>query len=179
MPTPTSLPGSFTAGDVLTAANMNNLRGAFRILQVSQATKTDTQSQATTTFTDITGLSVTITPYSNTSKFLLVAQVNLGCNTNDAAQLRFQGGNSGNFVGAVAGSRIQIASEIPGTNAQFMEPATLIYLDSPATASAITYKVQVRSWTTNTVYVNRSYTDTDNANHARGASSLIVCEVSA
>lgn len=178
MPTPTSLPGSFTAGDVLTAANMNNLRGAFRILQVSQAAKTDTFSMNSTTFADVTGLSVTITPYSNTSKFLLIANLNIGANST-GAQLRFQGGNSGNYVGDTAGSRIRVGAEAYAGAAQFMDNVNMIYLDSPATASAITYKVQIRAWTAGDVYVNRSNADTDNANHARAASSLIVCEVSA
>jgi hypothetical protein len=34
MATPTALPTAFVAADVLTAANMNLLRGAFRVLQV-------------------------------------------------------------------------------------------------------------------------------------------------
>ena len=178
MPTPTTLPGSFTAGDVLTAANMNDLRGAFRILQVAQAAKTDTFSMSSTTFANITGLSVTITPYSNTSKFLLVANVNVGANSS-GAQLRFSGGNSTNYVGDTAGSRIRIGAEAYAGSGQFMDNVNLFYLDSPATASAITYTVQIRNWQAGTVYVNRSDADTDNANHARAASSLIVLEVSA
>lgn len=178
MPTPTSLPSSWTAADVLTAASMNNLRGAFRILQVSQAVKTDTFTLSSSTFTDITGLSVTITPYSNTSKFLLVANVSVGAST-DAAQLRFTGGNSTAYVGDTAGSRIRIGAEAYAGTASAMDNVTMIYLDSPATASAVTYKVQLRHHAGSTIYVNRSFTDTDNTSHSRGASSLIVCEVSA
>ena len=179
MPTPTTLPNSFTAGDVLTAANMNLLRGAFRILQVSQAAKTDTFTMSSTTFANITGLSVTITPFSNTSKFLLVANVNVGPGelTTNAAELRFSGGNSTAFVGDTAGSRIRIGAQALTNTGQHMDNVTMVYLDSPATASAVTYTVQIR--TTGTVYVNRSFTDTDNASHARAASSLIVLEVSA
>lgn len=178
MPTPTSLPSSFTSGDVLTAANMNALRGAFRILQVSQAVKTDTFTLSSSTFTDVTGLSVTITPFSNTSKFFLVANVNVGIST-DAAQLRFTGGNSTAFVGDTAGSRIRVGAEAYAGSASAMDNVTMIYLDSPATASAVTYKVQVRHHAGSAIYVNRSFTDTDNTSHARAASSLIVLEVSA
>lgn len=178
MPTPTTLPGSYTSGDILTAASMNNLRGAFRILQVSQAAKTDTFTLASSTFTNITGLSVTITPYSNTSKFLLVANVNVGAST-DAAQLRFSGGNSTNYVGDTAGSRIRVGTEAYAGSASAMDNVTMVYLDSPATASAVTYTVQLRHHAGSTVYVNRSFTDTDNTSHSRGASSLIVLEVSA
>ena len=178
MPTPTTLPGSFTAGDVLTAANMNALRGAFRILQVSQAVKTDTFTTSSSTFVDVTGLSVTLTPFSNTSKFLLLAMVNVGAN-NDGAQLRFTGGNSTTFVGDAAGSRVRVAADtfVGSSSATIAIP--MFYLDSPATASAVTYKVQMMQDASATVYVNRSFSDTDNANHFRLASSLIVCEVSA
>ena len=49
MATPTTLPASFTAGQVLTAAQMNDLRGAFRVLQVVQATKANTFSTTSAT----------------------------------------------------------------------------------------------------------------------------------
>ena len=179
MPTPTSLPGSFTAGDVLTAANMNDIRGAFRILQVSQAVKDDTQTiTAGTTFTDITDLSVTITPYSNTSKFFLLTQVNFGSN-GQPVQFRFQGGNSGNYVGDAAGSRTRAAIDIDVGGIESNGLGVFFYLDSPATSSAITYKVQSRVANANTYYINRSNSDTDSADYTRTASSLIVCEVSA
>jgi hypothetical protein len=38
MATPTTLPASFVAGSILTAAELNDLRGAFRVLQVVNAT---------------------------------------------------------------------------------------------------------------------------------------------
>lgn len=177
MPTPTSLPGSFTSGDILTAANMNLLRGAFRILRVEQAAKTDTFSTTSTSFVDITGLSVTITPQSNTSKFLLFALVN-GSTDGEIAQLQFAGGNSGNFVGDAAGSRTRAAAEYSPHAATRVETVPMFYLDSPATASAITYKVQTRT-PAGTAYINRSHTDTDSASFTRAASCLVVCEVSA
>lgn len=178
MPTPTTLPNSFTAGDVLTAANMNDLRGAFRILQVAQAAKTDTSTMSGSTFTDIPGLSVTITPFSNTSKFLLFTQINFGSN-NQPVQFRFTGGNSGNYVGDTAGSRTRVAMDKDGESLDSMVDVSFLYLDSPATASAVTYKVQAKVANANTFYINRSNTDTDAAGFARGASNLIVLEVSA
>ena len=43
MATPTNLPASFVAGAILTAAQQNDLRGAFRVLQVVQGTTTTAQ----------------------------------------------------------------------------------------------------------------------------------------
>lgn len=178
MPTPTALPASFSAGQVLTAANLNLLRGGFRILTVNSATKTDTFSTTSTSFVDVTGLSLTITPQSNTSKFILVAQISAGANA-DKVWFKFAGGNTASDVGDTAGSRIRIGMEVMVAQAVAATSGIMLYLDSPATASAITYKVQMASYGGGTQYVNRSFTDTDNANFARSTSTLTLLEVSA
>ena len=88
MATPTTLPASFTAGQVLTASQMNNLRGAFRVLQVVSTTKTDTytDSSASGTLTTVTGLSATITPSATTSKILIYVTLNYGANGGNVDQ---------------------------------------------------------------------------------------------
>ena len=178
MATPTTLPASFTAGQVLTALQMNNLRGAFRILTVNSVTKTDTFSNASSAFVDITGLSITITPQSNTSKFILVAQIQAGSN-NDRVWFKFAGGNTSADVGDAAGSRVQVGMELFNASAAGSDAGIMLFLDSPATASAITYKVQTASYSGATQYINRSFTDTNSANFARSASTLTILEVSA
>ena len=45
------------------------------VLQAKTATKTDTQSTTSNSFTDITGLSVSITPSSTNSKILVLCTV--------------------------------------------------------------------------------------------------------
>ena len=72
MATPTNLPAAFTVGQVATAAQMNDLRGAFRILQVIQGTTSTRTSSSTTTYADTT-LSASITPTSSSSKILVIA----------------------------------------------------------------------------------------------------------
>lgn len=178
MATPTTLPGSFTAGDTLTAATMNNLRGAFRILTVNSVTKTDTFTTSSTSFTDLTGLSLTITPQSNTSKFLLVAQISAGANQ-DKVLFKFAGGNTSADVGDAAGSRVSVGLEITAASAGSTSPGIMLYLDSPATASAVTYKVQMLSYSGAAMYVNRSFTDTNSASFARSVSTLTALEISA
>ena len=87
MATPTSLPAAWSASQVLTASSLNNLRGAFRILQVVSTTKTDTysDSSATGTLTTITGLTATITPSATTSKILIYVTLNYGANGGNRA----------------------------------------------------------------------------------------------
>ena len=51
----------------------------------------------------------------------------------------------------------------------------IVALDSPSTTSSTTYKIQAGS--NNTMFVNRTPTDTDNANFQRTASSITLIEV--
>jgi len=179
MATPTTLPATFTAGQVLTAAQMNDLRGAFRVLQVVSATKTDTFSVSTTAFTDITGLSVSITPSATSSKILIFADVKTGAqNATEYPGIRLMRDSTAIYVGDAASNRIQATygGNNPGSN--HMEQNVGIHLDNPNTTSATTYKVQIRSAAL-TAYVNRTQLDTDSASFYRAASSITVMEISA
>ena len=179
MATPTTLPATFVAGNVLTAAQMNNLRGAFRVLQVVSTTKTDTFTTSSTTFADVTGLSATITPSSTSSLILVIASVT-GCGDNGVAagHIRMLRGSTPIFVGNADGSRIQGFRIETATGT-----ATLTYglttLDNPATTSATTYKVQAMTVNTGSFFINRSKTDANDQNNPRGASSITLLEISA
>jgi hypothetical protein len=182
MATPTTLPATFVAGNVLTAAQLNDLRGAFRIMQVKSTTKTDTYTDAsgTGTLTTITGLSVSITPSAITSKVLIYATCNYGANGGNRAIFALTGGNSSTaYIGDAAGSRRRVAAGAQSIDANDVVPITLLYLDSPATTSAITYAVQAADIAGGALYINRSSTDTNGTNFARYASTIVVCEISA
>jgi hypothetical protein len=175
------------AGKILNSSGNPILQQTGSVLQVAQATFTGTQTITTggvnANWTDITSMSVTITPTSSSSKFLLFAQINVGCITVDRiAYLRFQGGNSGNFVGDTAGSRARVAAfnvSPSGIDYGIVIPVTLNYLDSPATASAITYKVQAApNFSTGNIAINYNPgSDADQAYIPRSACSLIVMEI--
>jgi len=153
--------------------------GGGKVLQVVSTTKTDTFSTTSSTFADVTGLSLSITPASASNKIFLVASLVAGQNGLNAAFFQFAGGNSGTFVGDSAGSRPQAATSLgildsPG---YFRNNMVMNFLDSPATTSAITYKVQTRVGAGGTVFVGRSGDDSDNANHGRYPSSITAIEV--
>jgi hypothetical protein len=182
MATPTTLPATFVAGNVLTAAQMNNLRGAFRILQVVSTAKTDAFTSTSTTFVDVTGLTVSITPSATSSKILLVANVQWSSGSSAfGPYFKFAGGNSGNYVGDTAGNRVRtvFGQYVGASTGTMLWPSSMVYLDSPSTTSPITYSVQTRTISGNTGYVNRSATDTDNEQYGRGASSITALEISA
>lgn len=165
MATPTTLPASFTAGQVLTALQMNDLRGAFRILQVVQGTKT-TQSTFSSSTPATTGLAATITPSSTNSKILMVGSF-AGCNKQNTDT----GLNLWLYRGAT--QLIQCCLNVGkiSSSAQTNSHASAVYLDSPATTSATTY----------TVYgASSNNTDFAIINHTGNpTSTLILLEVSA
>ena len=149
MATPTSLPATFVAGNVLTAAQMNNLRGAFRILQVVSTTKTDAFSTTSTSYTDITGLSVSITPSSATSKVLVISNTSLSCSAANLIELVLD--RDGTDICVSASGKTQMYAP----RSQFgIDEMTGLFLDSPATTSAVTYQLQIK--VSNDIgYVNR------------------------
>jgi hypothetical protein len=175
MATPTTLPASFVAGDILTASQMNSLRGAFRILQVVSVFKADTFSMTGATYTDVTDLSASITPQSSTSKIICMGQINSSTNTGEFVFGQLLRGATviGNGTG---GSSVNaITSTYIATNLA-MQTTPIFFVDSPATTSATTYKMQVKSGSAGVVvYINRRAVDTA----VGGSSSLILMEVSA
>jgi hypothetical protein len=137
MATPTTLPAAFVSGNVLTAAQMNDLRGAFRILQVVTATTSTPVSSSVGTFAD-TGLTATITPTSTTSKILVFAN-HAGCakgggNANNTLNLKlFRGATEVVFNNSIGANNSTV---------EMIFSTSILYMDSPATTSATTYKTQ-------------------------------------
>ena len=172
---------TYTAGEVLTAASLNaNLSFAASVggvVQVKSTTKTDTFTTASTSYTDITGLTVSITPTSASNKILIMVSVS---GSNDAATIeggvRLARGGTGIFVGNTAGSRT-IGNQMNAPASSQVLQMGLIFLDSPATTSATTYSVQCINVAAGTFYVNRCELDTDVINQFRAASSITVIEV--
>ena len=71
MATPTNLPAVAVSGEILTAAYVNNLRGAFRVLQVI-AGSTNTQTGKSTGTYGTSTLSAAITPQATSNKVLVM-----------------------------------------------------------------------------------------------------------
>ena len=162
MATPTNLPASQTTGNVLTAAYINDLRGAFRILQVVDAATSSVTSSTSATYAD-SGLTATITPQSATSKILiLVAQSGFNGTAGQGLGVRVMRG------GTVLQTQID---GVYGSTSTVLGTITIFGLDSPATTSATTYKTQFArtAGSAGAVYVQ------PNSNQ----STIILCEVSA
>ena len=168
MATPTALPTTFVAGDILTAANMNLVRGAFRVLQVVQgSTATVSTTPNNGTAYQDSGLTATITPLYNTSKVLvLISQAGISNNNAAGAGTTLQLMRDG-VSQLIFGYSIGYS----GSAAITRHNASGLLLDSPATTAAVTYKTQFKNITASgTVSVQ-----VDNA----VTSTIILCEISA
>ena len=148
----TALPAAITTG---------------KVLQIVSDTTTDTTTVGSTTFTDVTNLSVSITPAATSSKILLIASMS-GRNHIETAALREY------KLAFVRGSTIvyqKYAYDLEastGDNGKYVSPIQdLSFVDFPSSTSALTYKVQmaVSNVSSNTFI------------QARTTSSLIAMEV--
>jgi len=167
MATPTALPTAFVAGDILTAANTNLLRGAFRVLQVVSATYSTATQNITSTYAD-TGLTASITPQYTTSKVLVMVS-QCGCYK--------QNGNAGNalMLKLLRGATLvgQLANAGGFTNTDIRNDFGSVsgfFLDSPASIASVTYKTQfANSFNGTGVFVQEG----------AETSSIVLCEISA
>lgn len=178
-----TIPGSALAQSANTIPRTAMTTGS--ILQAIQVVKTDTWSTTGFTMADITGLSITITPTSSNSKFLIMTRV-AASSDYWASYVNLVRNGTTIFLGDASSSRFIGTSTVATNNTDsnnngFMHHHNIIYVDSPATASALTYKLQGSGRSeggTRTMYVNRSVPDRSATEYDwRAASSLIVMEI--
>ena len=156
------------------------------IIQVKSTTKTDTFTKQTdtTAFVDITGLSVSITPTRADSKILVMYDLCWGIDDGHGS-MRLMRDSTAIKVGDASGSRTQATGHWHQGGSNSGDKYDIVqhsgtFLDSPATTSATTYKLQVGSpnSASYTVFINRSGHDSDAAWEARTCSTITVMEVS-
>ena len=147
------------------------------IVQVLSVTKTDTFTTTSATFVDITGLTVTITPTSATNKILIFSDIQTS-DTGNVVSIVLLRNSTAICIGDAAGTRAQASAASRIASSADARTQSLNFLDSPATTSATTYKIQIKT-SSPTAYVNRSGQDSDSSAFARTASTITVMEVSA
>ena len=161
-----------------TLTNSGTATGFGKVLQVVSTAKTDTFTSATfNTWTDITGLNVSITPSSASNKIYVIANVNGYAGNN--SHIKLVRDSTDICVGASAGSRKQASSGSArdGSGDDIINNNSLDFLDSPNTTSSVTYKIQFWLHNSQTFYLNRSLNDTDAAYSGRSASTITVMEI--
>ena len=164
------------------SATLDTLGRAGNVLQVKQSVKTDTATTTSTnTYVD-TGLSVSITPSSSSNKVLVIANLSFSAGDRQNISWRLVRDSTDLYLGDADGSRTRASGSVRVADTQDAEHqnCTSVFLDSPNTTSATTYKVQwCRTFSTSTIYMNRASEDTNNDDRTRCPSSLMVQEVAA
>ena len=123
----------------LTFNNATTQASAGQVLQVVNYNGSGYTTTSSSTFTDIPSLSLAITPKFSTSKILVITTVIAGKST----------GNT--YVGlrlvrdSTTISTFSDVSAWTNSSVETTSPTSYTYLDSPATTSATTYKVQFNS----------------------------------
>ena len=152
------------------------------VLQVVSTTKTDTWSgtPGAGVFLDITGLSVSITPKSTTSKILVTFSANVSASAVSTTGVRLMRDSTAISVGDAAGNRPLATTGGGGNEGANWNGDVLAssFLDSPSTTSSVTYKLQLTGNASATQYVNRKARDNNTTtDDYRMTSHITVMEI--
>lgn len=143
-----------TAGQVLSTQGSNQnptwiTPGGGKILQVVQTVSTTSFSTSSSSFVNITGLSLSITPSNASSRILLITSFGSYAASGQTSFFTFaRNGSSIHPSTAFSYQTVGSPNEVP---------VTLTYVDSPSTVSACTYTVQMRSPIGGTAYINTEW----------------------
>ena len=159
--------------------------GGGGIIQVVSTTFTGTWSgsSGSNTWDTVTDLNTAITPKFSTSKIFIMLFIGQW-DSNGSDQrggIRLLRDSTAICIGNAASNRQRSTASTVGSNANTDTNGGLHvnFLDSPATTSAVTYKVQSMTEGSYTTYINRSSSDADSSTINRSASTMTLMEVSA
>jgi hypothetical protein len=154
------------------------------VLQVVNTTKTDVFTTTSTSFVDVTSLSASITPSSASNKILVMVSFFMSANSGSGyPQARVMRDSTAIYVGNSAGSRTPALTNTGGglssadAGAGFNISAQ--FVDSPATTSSTTYKIQLLQTAGNTARIGAGGDDTDASTRIRAAASIVLMEIAA
>lgn len=156
--TPARLAVGSTNGQALTVDSSTasglawaTISSAPKIGQVVQGYTANTTLTTGTSFVDVTGFSATITPTSATSKILVVCDTYVyvgglfGASAGGSLTFGYIGIARGSSNIYAPGSFGIYSTSLGSNDVTVTNRAPLVYLDSPNTTSATTYKLQVKS----------------------------------
>ena len=123
--------------------------GFGKVLQVVRATDTTLRSTTSTSFVDVTGMSVTITPQKSTSAVLLISSVRALAPNNSYIEIQITD-SSNNAISGANSHAFGVNATIP------VSVMTVIAYATPATTSATTYKLRFRSFNGSTAEIQNA-----------------------
>lgn len=152
------------------------------VLQVVQVQKTNTFSTSSQSFVDITDLSASITPISASNKILVCISINVS--NNQHSDIRLLRGSTAIAIGDASSNQTRSTFHLySGVSSSGMGyhtfSSSMMWLDSPATTSSVTYKLQAANpWSgAYSTYINRTHFDDDYAYNGRTPSTITLMEI--
>ena len=165
----------FVDGTSITSAS--GLGG--KVQQVVHAHKSDRQTFSTSsgTFSDVTGMSASITPSSTSNKVVIMFNINTGGQGGQRCTYRLQRNGTNIARGDANGSsqRGCFSSIVTGGNSQ-SEQSSYVFEDSPSSTSALTYKVQFES-EGGTHIINDTRGGDGGSTYQVGSSNILLMEI--
>lgn len=144
--------------------------GGGKVLQVVQDTAETGFTTTSSTYVD-TGLSVSITPSSSSSKIMVIASMpSAYCRGNTTATSNYSFYSLRRGSTDLSEASIGYYQMAASSTADFYSATTISYLDSPATTSAVTYKIVSKKGDGNLVGYTASSTNIQ---------SIVVMEIGA
>ena len=157
------------------------------IIQVKHTIFTGIASRATSSY-DYGALvtSDAITPTRSDSKILITCIMYLA-SSNSSGRFGYRvmrvpvGGSATHITptqyGAGEGNRQQVAAHHRQSSTSDMPALVFNGIDAPSTTSAVTYSIYSSGEQSDTIYVNRTNSNTDSASHYRPISTITLMEV--
>jgi len=162
---------------VLKRLDASLIGGGGKVLQVVSVNKTDTFSSSSSSFTDITGLTASITPSATSSKILVNVSIYAGGDAGARYGYILVRGSTSILLGDASSSRTRSSVSGLATDGHSMVSQPIIFLDSPSSTSSTTYKIQGQTESGNNFMVNKTSTDSDAASVFRPASTITLIEI--
>ena len=146
------------------------------VLQVVYAETDTRQSLTSTSYEDLTGMTATITPSSNSNKILVQVCLNIGHqNAGFNIGCKLLRGSTNIFAGTDTSMKqgfVQTEAGITGYQYE-IKNFTATTLDEPSTTSAVTYKVQgTINTAAGTWYMNRNHSNTSVQGNTKSSITL-------
>ena len=171
----------FTSSGAGTGAVFEDAAGGGAILQVQTLEVEDTHSNSASAPAAITAFNIAFTPTSSSSKLCLQLSMSCSCNNERLAGYFYDSTGSA-IIGPIADAasnraRYTFGSPELGPHVCSIVNCTVWF--TPGDTTARTIQVFAAAQATTTLYINRTYTDTDDAtlnNSRSGASTFTITE---
>ena len=148
------------------------------LLQLKQTVVTaGTATTTSTSYSDITGMTVDITPTLSTSKILVFCNYHGGGTMNYSASFSLVRDSTQIYMGDAASARTRSYYGGISSENRMQYDAVAVYVDAPATTSATTYKMQWLVESGSDLWLNRDSNDNDASYSNRTASSITAMEI--